>query len=133
MFNTVILSGRLSAPVELKQTPNGKYVTSFTIANDIGYGENKRTNWLDIVAWGKTAELITKYFAKGDLIGIKGEIQTRQYEDKNGNKRKAVEILCNEVEFLGGKKATETQAPAEAPTEQPPVFEEVPQDDDLPF
>ena len=104
MFNEVVLSGRLTADPELKTTPSGTMVTSFTIANDAGYGDNKRTNFINIVAWKGTAEFVCKYFKKGNLIGIKGEIQTRKYQDKNGNNRTAFEVVARGVEFMEAKK-----------------------------
>ena len=107
MLNKAILMGRLSADPELRQTPNNKSVCSFTIAINRGFakqGEEQQTDWIDIVAWGKTAEFVSKYFTKGQLIAVAGRIQTRSYEDKQGNKRKAVEVVAEEVHFAEPKK-----------------------------
>lgn len=104
MFNEVVLSGRLTADPELKTTPTGVFVTSFTIANDVGYGDNKKTNFINIVAWRGTAEFVCKYFKKGNMIGVTGAIQTRKYEDKNGNNRTAFEVVARGVEFMEAKK-----------------------------
>lgn len=105
MFNLVVLSGRLTANPELKTTPNGVSVCSFTIANETGYGENKNTNFINVVAWRKQAEVIATHFVKGNLIGIEGAIQTRKFTDKNGNNRTAFEIVVNNIQFLEPKRA----------------------------
>lgn len=104
MFNLVVLTGRLTADAELKITPNGILVTSFTIAVDRGYGEKKQTDFINIVAWRQTAEFITKYFKKGNMIGIEGSIQTRKYTDKNGNNRTAFEVVVNNAQFVESKR-----------------------------
>ena len=109
MFNTVILSGRLTADPELKTTQSGVSVTSFTIAVDRPYQSNgeKQTDFINIVAWRKTAEFITHYFTKGSLIGIEGSIQTRKFQDNNGNNRTAFEVVANNAQFIMTKSAAE--------------------------
>ena len=112
MFNLVVLTGRLTADPELKTTPSGVSVTSFSIAVDRRYkqGEERQTDFINIVAWRAAAEFVAKYFKKGNLIGIEGSIQTRSYTDKNGNKRTAFEVVANNVQFVESKKAdTESQ------------------------
>ena len=106
MFNLVVLTGRLTADPELKTTPNGTNVTTFAIAVERRYrsGEERQTDFINIVAWQKTAEFITKYFKKGNLIGIEGSIQTRRYQDKNGNNRTAFEVIANNVQFVESKR-----------------------------
>ncbi len=108
MFNLVVLTGRLTADPELKTTPNGIPVTSFSIAVDRRYrsGEERQTDFINIVAWRSNAEFITKYFKKGNLIGIEGSIQTRKYQDKNGNNRTAFEVVVNSAQFVESKKDT---------------------------
>ena len=110
MFNTVILSGRLTANPELKTTTNGISVTSFTIAVDRPYksGEEKKTDFINIVAWRGTAEFVTHYFQKGSLIGIEGSIQTRRYTDKNGNNRTAFEVVAENAQFVAPKNAADS-------------------------
>lgn len=103
-FNIAVLSGRITATPELKKTQNGVDVCSFSLAVDRGYGDNKTTDFINIVAWRGTAEFISKHFNKGDLIGIEGSIQTRNYEDKHGNKRTVFEVVCSNAQFIGGKK-----------------------------
>ena len=106
MFNLVVLTGRLTADPELKTTANGLSVTTFSIAVDRRYrsGEERQTDFINIVAWRQSAEFITKYFKKGSLIGIEGSIQTRRYQDKNGNNRTAFEVVANNVQFVESKR-----------------------------
>lgn len=128
MFNISILIGRLTSDPELKTTPNGVPVTSFSIANDIGYGESKKTAFIPIVAWRGTAEFICKNFSKGSLIGIQGSIQTRKYTDNNGNNRNVFEVVAEKAEFVAPKSTptnvsiaredNETPAPKVDPMEQ---------------
>lgn len=142
MFNTIIISGRITHSLELKVTPNGTPVVSFSIANESGYGEDKHTNFIGVVAWRKTAEFITKYFSKGSMIGIEGSLQTRQYKDKQGNTRTAFDVVANSVQFMEGKKAAEESTAAdyaaagydaESVPDGMPVYEVISGDADLPF
>ena len=105
MLNKAILNGRLTKATELKQTQNGKSVCGFTIAVDRNR-DREKTDFIPIVAWGKTAEFVNQWFGKGDLITIVGRIEVRNYDDKNGNKRTATEIIAEEVLF-GGSKSTD--------------------------
>lgn len=135
MLNNVVLMGRMVAAPELKTTPNGTSVVSFTLAVDRQFqtkGEEKKTDFLDCVAWRHNAEFIAKYFGKGDLIAISGEIQTRTFTDKNGNNRKAVEIIVSGAHFCGGKNGNSGNAPTPAanPAEFVPVGDS---DGDIPF
>jgi single-strand DNA-binding protein len=114
MLNNAVIMGRLTKDPELKTTANGISVTSFTIAVDRKFnkqGEEKQADFIDIIAWRGTAEFISKYFRKGSMIAVQGSIQTRMYEDKNGNKRKAVEIVADEVSFCGDKNINAAPAP----------------------
>ena len=120
MFNLVVLTGRLTADPELKTTQSGISVTSFSIAVDRRYrtGEEKQTDFINIVAWRQQAEFVAKYFKKGNLIGIEGSIQTRKYTDKNGNNRTAFEVVANNVQFIESKRdaaATTVSDSAPAP------------------
>lgn len=152
MLNRAILMGRLVADPELRQTPNGVSVTSFRIAVDRNFNSKsgeRQADFLDIVAWRQTAEFITRYFTKGRMIALEGSIQTRGYEDKNGNKRTAVEIVADNVYFADSKPAGGAPAQPFAPpmpTQAPPEpsvsyasgdmgdFSEISSDsDDLPF
>lgn len=141
MLNNVVLMGRLTATPELKQTNSGIEVTSFTIAIDRGYakpGEERQTDFIDCTAWRGTAKFITSYFTKGQMLAVTGEIQTRNFEDKNGNKRKATEVVCSSASFCGSKNETNNSekpnnsySPAASAIDIND-FEELP-DDDLPF
>lgn len=106
MLNVVALLGRLTADPELRQTPQGISVTTFTLAVNRSYvkqGEQRQADFIDIVAWRGTAEFICKYFKKGQMMAVNGSIQTRTYQDKNGNNRKAFEILADNVYFADSK------------------------------
>ena len=131
MLNKAILNGRLTKAPELKQTNNGKSVCGFTIAVDRSR-DREKTDFIPIVAWGKTAEFVNQWFGKGDLITIVGRIEVRNYEDKNGNKRTATEIIAEEVLF-GGSKST-SQGSENAAQRNVAGLEEVDDDGaDLPF
>ena len=131
MLNKAILNGRLTKAPELKQTNNGKSVCSFTIAVDRNR-DREKTDFIPIVAWGKTAEFVNQWFGKGDLITIVGRIEVRNYEDKNGNKRTATEIIAGEV-LVGGSKNT-TNASEKPAESKNGGFEQIDDDGaDLPF
>ena len=109
-FNKVILMGRLTADPELKQSASGTSVVSFSLAVDRRYtkeGQEKQTDFITVVAWRQTAEFISKYFNKGSAILVCGEIQTRSWEDNNGNKRYATEVIASEVSFCEAKRDSE--------------------------
>ena len=145
-LNKVILMGRLTADPELKQTQSGTSVVSFSVAVDRRFnkGEERKADFISCVAWRTTAEFIAKYFNKGSMIALVGELQTRTWEDQSGNKRYATEVIASEVSFCGSKNNTEgnsyaaeerTPSPAFQPQTHTPVpdFEEVSSDEDLPF
>lgn len=139
-MNKVHLIGRFAADPELKKTGSGIAVTSFTIAVDRPgtFGENRKTDWIDIVAWRNTAEFVCKYFSKGDPIIIdEGHIETRVWEDKAGQKRKSVEIVAESVMFVPKAKDSTAREAAkfeEAVPEVPKAEEfTVVDDEDLPF
>lgn len=123
-MNKAIMSGRLCADIELRRTPSGKNVCAFTLAVD-RRGKDAGADFIDCVAWEKTAEFLAKYFQKGQQVNICGRLQTRSYEDKEGKKRKATEVVVEEVGFCG-KAEKSSMATA--------GFDELPSgDDDLPF
>lgn len=137
MINVAILMGRLVADPELKQTPNGVPVIAFRIAVDRAYvpkGGERQADFIDIVAWRNTAEFVSKYFSKGKMIIVEGSIQTRSYEDKNGNKRTAVEVLADNVQFGESKTQQSESTPAFRPAPYASGdFSEFADSDDLPF
>ena len=116
MLNVVAIMGRLAAEPTLRQTQSGKDVASFRIACDRGRKDangQSQADWFDVVAWGKTSQFVCRYFQKGSLIAIDGRLQSRQYQDKAGNSRTAIEIVANNVNFAGGKQDPgETRKPS---------------------
>ncbi len=142
-FNKVIMVGNLVADPELKQTPNGIPVTSFRIAVGRRFtrqGEQQQTDFFDIVAWRQTAEFVTRFFTKGRAILVCGSLQTRQWQDQNGNKRIAYEIVADECTFADKRPdgaPSRDSYPTEAPSYSSPKtdgsFEELSADDELPF
>lgn len=113
MLNVVAIMGRLVADPELRTTTNGANVCTFRIACERSYtpkGQQRQADFVDIVAWGKTAEFICKFFQRGSMIAIDGSLQTRNYQDKQGNKRTAVEVLANNISFAGAKAADKPAA-----------------------
>lgn len=151
-LNKVILMGNMTRDPELRQTASGVSVCSFSIAVNRPYksGEQQAVDFIDCVAWRQAAEFVSRYFRKGSSIIIDGHIETRSYTDRVGNKRTAVEIIVNEASF-GANKATEGENSAPSaqtaahPTDNTPytptaytahnnaAFEEIPDDESLPF
>ena len=97
MINTVVISGRLTADPELRTTQSGKSVTNFTLAVDSRKGADPE--WIDCVAWSAAAEILRKYCAKGDKIGVTGHIQTRHYQDKEGKNHKVTEVIAEMIDL----------------------------------
>ena len=118
MLNHITLMGRLTRDPELRYTQSGTPVASFSLAVDRDYGSRdggeRQTDFINVVAWRQTAEFVTRYFRKSSMIAIQGSIQTRNYEDKNGNKRTAVEIVADRASFCGSKAETGTAGAAPA-------------------
>ncbi len=133
MLNVVAIMGRLTADPEMRTTTNGVSVTSFTLAVDRSFSKDgeRQADFIDCVAWRGTAEFICKYFSKGKMMAVDGSIQTRNYEDKNGNKRKAVEIVVSNANFCGDGKKQNDDGPQE-PHPDREIIEDV-LGDDLPF
>lgn len=136
-LNKTILAGRLTAKPELKQTPNGIAVCTFTLAVN-RKGKDDQTDFIDCVAWRQTAEFVSNYFDKGNAICIVGSLQKRSWQGKNGEKRSATEVVADEAYFVEGKQATENAFDGNGEQEcQPkpvePKFEELATGDDLPF
>lgn len=117
MLNFVIIMGRLTADVELKTTTTGLSVARFTVAVERNYktGDKRETDFIDCVAWRGTADFVSRYFKKGQMIAIQGRIETHPYEDKNNNKRKSVEIIADNVSFCGGKNESASNTYAAVP------------------
>ena len=117
MLNTVVLMGRITQDIELRSTTSGTSVIQFTVAVErYGKGEDKQTDFINCVAWKSTAEFISKYFGKGRMIAVTGRLQSRSYEDKNGNKRTAIEVNVDQASFTGEpKQNSETDDFTETP------------------
>lgn len=126
-MNHVMILGRIGNDLELKQTNGGVSVVSFTVAVDRRGAKEKTTDWIDVVAWRQTAEFICKYFQKGSLIIVSGSLQARSWEDREGKKRKTLEVQAEDVEFVPGARA---EKPKETPAQE--RFAEI-EDEDLPF
>ena len=135
--NKAILVGNLGRDPELRQTPNGQSVVNFTLATSETWtdksGERvERTEWHRIVAWGRTAEMCNQYLSKGRTVYVEGRIQTREWEDKDGNKRYTTEINANTVNFIGprtdGGGGGSASGPPSGGNDPGP-----PQDDNIPF
>ncbi|MEE0264838.1 MAG: single-stranded DNA-binding protein [Acutalibacteraceae bacterium] len=155
MLNRVIIMGRLVSEPELKTTGTGISVSSFSVAVDRNYvkqGTERQTDFINIVAWRQTAEFVCKYFAKGQLIAVEGSLQTRSYQDRDGNNRYVTEVVADNVYFTSDRREksssgsygnygipTPQEPPVQANTAHtytsgmPEDFEELPGDDDLPF
>ncbi len=150
MINKAIIMGRLTRDPELRHTGSGTPVCSFTVAVDNGYGENRQADFINCVAWNKTAEFVSKYFTKGRMIIVIGRIATRTWEGQDGKKNYVTEVVANEVSFGESKRSQESggytaPAPAAGIPSAPaaPAFPEntaeddftplLDTDDDLPF
>lgn len=151
MLNRVILMGRLTADPELRQTQSGISVLSFSIAVDRDFtpkGEEKQTDFVNLVAWRQTAEFISKYFSKGRMIAVEGSLRVRNYVDSNGNKRVATEVVIDRAYFADSKPSgtsTNTFSTPQHPASTQDnagtsisigdigEFEEIDDDDGLPF
>jgi len=135
--NKVILIGNLGKDPDLRYTPGGQAVATFSLATSEKWRDKDgvmqdKTEWHNIVFWGKQAELAKEYLAKGRQVYIEGRIQTRSWDDKDGNKRYTTEIVGQRMQFLGTKGGAEKEMPA-ASAPEPPAADLGAEDDDLPF
>ncbi len=133
--NKAILIGNLGADPELRYTPGGQAVASFSMATTEKFknkeGEQQeRTEWHNIVCWRRTAEIANEYLKKGSPVYIEGRIQYRSYEDKDGIKRYRTDIVAQRLQLLGGRGQAERPAPEPSQAPEPQVPSD---DDDLPF
>ena len=160
MLNKAIIMGRLTRDPELKYTQGNLPVVQFTVAverNYSGNGGERQTDFINIVAWRKTAEFVSQWFTKGMMIIVTGSIQSRRWQDKNGNNRTSIEVVADEIQFGETKKSRESNmgyqgsypdayapAPQQAPDSRPDPsfgmptgnldFSEISDDDgDVPF
>ena len=122
MLNQITIMGRLTRDPESRTTQSGEDVTSFSVACERDYAPqsaNRETDFIDIVAWRKTAEFVQRYFRKGDMIAVSGRLQIREWTDKAGNKRRNAEVVADHVYFGGSKQKQE--------------FSELPDNVEVPF
>ncbi len=127
MFNKIILIGRLTRDPELRYTPNGKAVASFTLAvdrNRTNQSGEREADFIDIVVWDKQAEVVANHLGKGRLVAVEGRLQIRSYETQDGQRRKAAEVVAQSVRFLDRAKAAGGESD---------LGTEVPHEDDVPF
>ena len=139
MLNCAVIMGRLTADPELRQTPSGVSVVRFTVAVDRGYvkqGEERQTDFINVVAWRGSADFVTKYFHKGSMIAVQGTIQTGSYE-KDGVKHYTFEIVADSVSFCGRKSDGQNNSSSQIEPQSPKTIDNatvlVDTDDDLPF
>ena len=132
MLNTIIIQGRFKADPELRHTSSNTAVCSATLAVQRSRKDQNgeyMTDWVDVVFWGKTAEHVTAWFHKGDMAIVRGRLESRDWEDKNGNKRRSWEVQAESIDFCGGKSENK-----EKPQEPQNNFQELSDDDgDCPF
>ena len=143
MLNRIIISGRLTRDPELRYTQQNVPVASFTVAVDRDFSTNgeKKTDFIDCVAWRSGGEFVSKYFTKGSLIVVEGRLESRKWQDRDGNNRTSWEINVDHSYFGGSKRDGEAApaqqaAPAPAPPPQQQGFSEIPDDEEdgeLPF
>jgi single-strand DNA-binding protein len=138
-MNSIILLGRATSSIELKQTPAGKMVVNFSLAVKRPFTKDV-TDFHSVTAWDKQAELLSKYVNKGDQVCVRGYLTTRTYTDKQGQKRTAVEVVADEVSFVGNKESKESSPGAvnqpyipSAYTQNTSNFEAIPNPEGLPF
>ena len=142
-FNKVILIGNMTADPELKQSTSGASVCSFSIAVNRKMAKNNECDFINVVVWRQQAEFVCKYFKKGNPILVCGQLQTRNWTDNNGQKRYATEVVADEVSFVASANNADkpsanqsyqgTYTPEAFGGTNSPHFEEIPQDDKLPF
>ena len=135
MINNIVLTGRLTTQPELKTTTNGISVLSFSIAVERNYssGGERQTDFINCVAYRGTAEFISRYFSKGEMIALTGSLQMRKYETQQGEKRTVYEVVINEVSFCGSKSTGSTSEETAPDFEEVNTKDELSGEDDLPF
>lgn len=133
MLNTVILIGRLTRDPELRYLPNGAAVCNFSLAVDRPFTNQqgqRETDFIDVVVWRQTAERVAQYLTKGRLIAVQGRLQIRSYETQDGQKRKAAEVVADQVRFLPDRNRRDEPGPGKADEHE---FGDDEQDGDVPF
>jgi single-strand DNA-binding protein len=121
--NSVAIVGNVGQDPTVRKTSGGKSVANFSIAVSDGFGDQKKTYWIPIVVWDKTADLVSKYVGKGSQVAVEGRLQQRSWNDKGGNKHSAVEVVANRVDFLTKRASPQSEQEFDAPVA----------DEDIPF
>jgi len=137
VLNKIIAMGRLTRDPELRQTPAGVNVASFSIACDRDFKDKstgeKQTDFIDVVAWRSTADFVSRFFTKGRMAVVEGRLQIRNWEDQSGNKRRTAEIVAENI-YFGDSKPSDGAPAASTVMHPEPEYEEVVEDDsELPF
>lgn len=132
-MNKVYIIGRLTKDPELRYTSNDKAVSSYTVALNDGYGEHQETIFVNITTWNKSAEFVSKYFKKGQQIAIIGRLVNNDYTDKNGNNIHTLNVVSEEIEFVGDKKESGEDKKEEFREDKLYQEDIIIDDDDLPF
>lgn len=146
MLNRIIIMGRLTRDPELRRTNNGTVVTSFSLAVERDYKDaasgQRATDFIDVVAWRHTGEFVAQYFSKGQMAAVEGRLQMRDWQDRDGNKRRSAEVVADNVYFAGSRRDSDSQGSSYSsagsgyapPASQGDAFAELTDDDeDLPF
>ena len=137
MLNKVILMGRITRDLEIRQSQNGTSVLKFSVAvdRDMGKDKEKSADFINCVAFGRRAEFINQYFGKGRMIAIEGNIRTGTYEDKDGNRRYTTDVWVDDVSFTGENKPNDRSSAGQPPVSGsiPEDFEDTLSDDGVPF
>lgn len=107
-MNVWTFTGRLGADADLRTTQSGEKVLGFRVANDVGYGERKTTQWVDCSLWGRRAESLVEYMTKGKMVVISGEVTLREFEKRDGTRGAGLAVRVNEVDFTGGSRDNES-------------------------
>jgi single-strand DNA-binding protein len=127
-MNKISFTGRLAADAETRFTPKGDAICGFRVASDVGYGENKSTNWFSCQVWGKRGEALAPHLTKGQQVTVFGQLTLREWTNKDGVKQLSPDVRVDEIELQGGKR--EGAAPAAKPQQRDTAADD---DLDIPF
>lgn len=137
-LNKVMIIGHLGRDPEMRYTPSGRPVTTFSVATSRSWntsdGERRsETEWFNVVAWGSLAEICKQYLIKGQQVYIEGRLQTRRWEDENGNRRSSVEIVAKEMVMLGDRKKKSDQRDDDFEEDDTFEADDLEEEDEFPF
>lgn len=126
MFNQIMAIGNIGRDPELRYTPQGNPVCSFSLATKTGYGEKEGTTWFNVTVWGKQAEVANNYLSKGDKLHVNGELTERTYTTNAGEQRHSLEIKCRDFTFIETKRENQAQISASPQQHDEETLEEIP-------